>query len=82
MQSQSKFHGHSSQREKKNLKVDVKSEKIKESQNNPDQKEFDRRHHRFQCQVIPQSHNNKTAWDISWNGALKFRSSQLQLPHI
>lgn len=27
----------------KNLKVDVESEKIKESQNNPDQKEFDGR---------------------------------------
>lgn len=66
MQSQSKFHGHPSHGErKKNLKVDVKSEKIKESQNNPDQKEFDRRHHHFQCQVIPQSPSNNTAWDIS-----------------
>lgn len=82
MQSQSKFHGHPSQREKKNLKVDVESEKIKERQNNPDQKEFDRRHHHFQYQAKPQSHSNKTAWDISWNGGLKRKSTQLQPPHI
>ena len=66
----------------KNLKVDVESEKIKESQNNPDQKEFDGRHHHFQCQVIPQSPSNKTAWDISCNGGFRCKSIQLQPPDI